>query len=270
VSRPWREIAADVFIRRYLFYDQTIGAVVGRDGLLVVDTRTTHRQADELVDELRALTRQPATIVVNTHFHHDHTFGNHRFRPAVIWAHERCASMLRETFDSRRAALIAELPALAEDLATVVLDPPDRTFAEQATLDVGGRAVELRHLGRGHTDNDVVALVPDSDVLFAGDLLENGAAPNFGDAFPLDWPATGEALVQLAGERTVVVPGHGEPVDRAFAAAQVNQIRAIAELAGRVSVGELDLRDAVRVAPFGPAASLEPLERALAHLRGKV
>ena len=50
--------------------------------------------------------------------------------------------------------------------------------------------VVLRHLGRGHTDHDVVAHVPDTGVVFAGDLVEQGAPPGFEDSYPLDWPAT--------------------------------------------------------------------------------
>ena len=102
-----------------------------------------------------------------------------------------------------------ELPDLAADLREVVVDPPDRTFEEQAVVDVGDRQVELRYLGRGHTDHDAIVLVPGTGVMFAGDLLENGAVPSFGDSYPLDWPATVDGLTPLV-ER-IAVPGHGDP-----------------------------------------------------------
>ena len=54
-----------------------------------------------------------------------------------------------------------------------MLTPPTESFEEFASLDLGGRQIDLRFLGRGHTDNDIVARVPDASVLFAGDLLEN-------------------------------------------------------------------------------------------------
>ena len=66
-----------------------------------------------------------------------------------------------------------------------MLDPPDRRVRRtRATLDLGGREVRLAYLGRGHTDNDIVISIPDADVLCAGDLLENGAPPYFGDGYP--------------------------------------------------------------------------------------
>jgi hypothetical protein len=59
----------------------------------------------------------------------------------------------------------------------VVLDPPDRPVGDAgAELVVGGRRVELRFCGRGHTDNDLVVVVPDAGVVFAGDLVEELAA----------------------------------------------------------------------------------------------
>ena len=74
-----------------------------------------------------------------------------------------------------------------------MIDPPDQVFDDAATIDVGGRPVELRFLGRGHTDHDAVVVVPGAAVGFAGDLLEANAVPYFGDGFPLDWPATAAA-----------------------------------------------------------------------------
>ncbi len=121
---------------------------------------------------------------------------------------------------------------MAADLLASPIDPPDRTFVREATVDLGDRRVDLRFMGRGHTDHDVVALVPGADVLFAGDLVEQGAPPSFGDAYPLDWPATLGQLLDLAAEGRVV-PGQGEVVDRDFVAAQLGEIAFLAELARR-------------------------------------
>lgn len=266
----WTEVADRVFVGRYRFFDQSIPLVVGRDAALVVDSMTTYRQADGVLEDVRALADAPVGILVNSHGHSDHVFGNRRFRPAAIWGHERCVTFVERWFEEMRANLAAAMPELAEELAAVEADPPDRTFADAVTLDVGGREVELRYLGRGHTDNDVVARVPDADVLAAGDLLENGAPPSFGDAYPLDWPATAERLVGLLGPSAVVLPGHGDPGDRAFAERQLEELRAIAALARRIEAGELDLEAAVAAAPYPAAAAREPLERALAQLRGEL
>jgi glyoxylase-like metal-dependent hydrolase (beta-lactamase superfamily II) len=272
--QAWREVGDRVFVRRYAFYDQDIGVIVGPEGVLIVDTRTTHRQAREILDDLRQVTKLPVVGVIDTHHHHDHTFGNHVFRPAPIWGHVRCRTRLRETFERQRESLLGEprTPAeLAADLVEVVCDPPDRTFEEQAFVDLAGRRVELRYLGRGHTDDDIVVLVPDCGVLFAGDLLEGGAPPWFGDGYPLDWPETCSRLLELV--RAAVVPGHGDIGDRRFVEDHLTAFLAVAELGRRVDRGELSLEEATAAGPyevFRPGASREPIERALAQLRGEL
>jgi glyoxylase-like metal-dependent hydrolase (beta-lactamase superfamily II) len=267
----WSEVGTGVFVRRYAFYDQNIGVVMGDDGVLVVDTRVSHRQADEILADLKELTPLPVRAVVNTHGHNDHAFGNHRFRPAPIWGHARCARMVRETGAAQLAAVAAAIPELAADLAEVVLDPPDRTFDGDAAslgFDAGGRQIDLRYLGRGHTDNDIAVLVSDADVVFAGDLIEADAPPFFGDGYPIEWPATVERLVELV--TGAVVPGHGTVGDRAFVVRSMVEIRTIAELAGLVHDGQLPIAEAVLRTPYPADAARQPLERALAQLRGEL
>ena len=267
----WTEIGDRVFVRRYKFYDQNIGVVLGGDDVLLIDTRSTHAQAREINDDLRELTSKPVTIVVDTHGHFDHAFGNHVFRPATIWGHVGCGPFLERTGDVRRARIAAEMPEMAADLAEVVIDPPDRTFAETAYLDVGDRRVELRHVGRGHTDHDIVIGIPDARVLFAGDLIENGNVPFYNDGYPLDWPETALRVADLAFG--VVVPGHGDNGDRAFVEDQAAAIAAIAGLARRVNAGELTVDEAVAMTPFPafpPDEVRRPIERGVAQLRGEL
>ncbi|HSW42801.1 MAG TPA: MBL fold metallo-hydrolase [Patescibacteria group bacterium] len=228
---PWREVGAGVFVRRYPFLDQTIGAIVGRERVLVVDTRATSLQARELIEDVRRLTRLP-WVVANTHVHFDHAFGNAAFRPCEIWSHSGCAAALRLHGPAQRANVARQLPDLADELRATPLDPPDRTFEVAVDLDLGDRLVELRHLGRGHTDHDVIVRSPDTGILFAGDLVEHGAPPAFEDSFPLDWPSTLGLLLDLADG--AVVPGHGEPVEREFVESQLTEVAFLAETARRL------------------------------------
>jgi glyoxylase-like metal-dependent hydrolase (beta-lactamase superfamily II) len=267
----WVELGDRVFVRRYEFYDQNIGAVLGDGAVLVVDTRSTHAQAREILADLRMLTADPVTVVVDTHGHFDHAFGNHVFRPATIWGQAGCPAFLTRTAERRRARVAREEPSLAEDLAEVVIDPPDRVFDDEVTIEVGGRLVDLRYLGRGHTDHDLIVSVRDAEVIFAGDLIEGGNVPFFNDAYPLDWPATASALAELVGG--IVVPGHGEHAGRAFATEQATAIAAIADLGRRVHHGELTLDDALDQTPFPafPAEDIRPpLERTLAQIKGQL
>lgn len=273
MSDGWVEIGDRFFVRRYAFYDQNIGVVLGRGEALVIDTRSTYPQAREIIDDLRGLTRDPVTVVVDTHGHFDHAYGNRVFRPATIWGQAGCVPFMARTGEARKAAIAADEPDLAGDLAEVAIDPPDRTFDEHATIEVGGRGVELRFLGRGHTDHDAVITVPGTDVVWAGDLLEGGAVPFFGDGYPMDWPDTVDALTALIAPGSgVVVPGHGDHAGLDWARGQAACIRAVADLARRVHAHELTTDEAVAAHPFPeyPAEQARrPIERALAQLRGE-
>ncbi len=267
----WAELGDRVFVRRYDFYDQNIGVVLGDGAVLVIDTRSTHVQGAEILADLRELTADPVAIVVNTHGHFDHAFGNRIFRPAAIWGHVGCPPFMERTGMTRRARIAADEPSIATDLMAVELDPPDRVFAETAAIDVGGRRIELRYLGRGHTDHDIVISVPSANVVFAGDLIEGGAVPFFGDGYPLDWPETAYRLAALV--RGTVVPGHGDHAGQAFADEQAEAFRAIAELGRRIHRGELEVEDALALTPYPhlPRDDIRaPLLRALAQLRGEL
>ena len=263
----WQEVGDRVFTRRFKFFNQQIGVVLGGREVLVVDTRSTPAQAREILTDLRELTRDPVTFVVDTHWHFDHAFGNNVFRPATIWGHARTVDRLLARGRATIEEVAAEIPAIASDIREVVIDPPDRTFEERATVEVGDRALELAYLGRAHTDTDIVITVPDAQVLFAGDLLEAEAPPSFGDSYPLEWPAAVERILALVDG--AVVPGHGAVGDRSFVEDQLADFRAIAALAQRVHAGELDLESALADAPFGAAAQ-DAFDRALPQLRGEL
>ncbi len=263
MTSPWREVGDRVWVRRYESLDQTIGAIGGEAGLAVVDTRANHRLADELRDDLRQLPGEVAAVV-NTHGHWDHVFGNARFATLPIWGHVRCVDFLAATGEAARAKLIESHADDAAAFREVVLTPPTEVFETSATLELGDRQVDLRYLGRGHTDNDVVVLVPDASVMFAGDLLENAPAPGFGDSFPLDWAETGRALLELVDG--TVVPGHGAPFERSFVERQVAELAALAELGRDAVSGAIGLDEAIRRSPFPADATGDALDRARLEL----
>lgn len=264
MTSPWREVGDRVWVRRYEPLDQTIGVIGSQAGLAVVDTRASHRLADELRDELRLLPG-PVVAVVNTHGHWDHVFGNARFRDLPIHGHVRCAEMVAVRGEAQRARLLEQYaPETAEQFREVELTPPNELLETEATIELEGRLVELRHLGRGHTDNDIVVRVPDASVLFAGDLLENAPAPGFGDSYPIAWVETGRALLDLVDG--TVVPGHGDPFDRAFADRQVEELAELASLARDAVSGAIGLDEAIRRSPFPAEATGEALERARIEL----
>jgi len=227
------EVADRVYVLRYPVLDVNVSLVVGDGEALLVDTLSTAAQAAELATAVRTVTPFPWTIV-NTHHHFDHCFGNATLaggggRP--IWAHEEAATLLREQGERLRRRWYDEWaqtdPDLATGLAEAPIAAPTRTVHQRAELAVGGRPVSLCHLGRGHTAGDLVVHVRDAAVVVAGDLVEEGAPPSFEDAYPVEWPETLAALLRLAPDPAVVVPGHGAVVGRDFVAAQHTELTTV-------------------------------------------
>jgi glyoxylase-like metal-dependent hydrolase (beta-lactamase superfamily II) len=220
------EVADRCFMARYAAWDTSIGAVLGADGVLVVDTRATQAHGAEIADHIgRIAPGKPIRWVVNTHEHFDHVLGNSSFPDAVVHAHEMAAASIPGAVEAIRMRLRddpqPDPPAItAEVIDGVLTSPirlPDVTFASVATIDLGDQLVELLHPGRGHTAGDLVVRVPESDVVFSGDLVEESAPPAFGtDSFPLEWAGTLDIVVGLMTASTVLVPGHGAAVDKAF------------------------------------------------------
>jgi glyoxylase-like metal-dependent hydrolase (beta-lactamase superfamily II) len=266
-NRVWHEIADRVFVRRYSDYNVTIGLVVGDYDSLVIDTRASERQGRELMDEIRWVT-STTMRVVNTHHHYDHAFGNQAFVPAEIWGHEQCATRLRQDSRTAQLALAAAMPEVGPEYIETQITPPDKTFRDSVELNLGDRPVTLAHLGRGHTDNDVVVIVPDVHVVFAGDLVEQGGPPSFEDSYPMDWPGTLGRMLELA--HGPVVPGHGEVVGRAFVEGQLADLAALAQLARRVRFDGGSVNDALPLSPFPSLAARQAMVRAFAQLAGEL
>jgi glyoxylase-like metal-dependent hydrolase (beta-lactamase superfamily II) len=215
----WQEIGPAIYVRRHQNYDVNVGLVVGDGRCLVIDTRESLIAGRELAAAVRTVTSTPWTVV-NTHAHFDHFLGNAAFVPTEIWALDRCRDDIAESGEY-------QLRTYSDGDATPLV-PPTHTYTPPShVLEVGGRTVTLHHPGRGHTDNDTVIVV--DDVLFAGDLVEEGAPPAFEDAFPLDWSGTIDALLGLVAGP--VVPGHGAVVDGHFVREQRNLLDAVVVVA---------------------------------------
>lgn len=254
------QLADGVYRRRYESLDLNVGVVLGEQGILIIDTRASHVEADELRGELRTLSSLPVRWVVDTHWHWDHTFGNARFPEAEIWGHELCRQAMVEMGDLMKEDALAWLPDRQDEIAEVVITPPTNVFETVVDIDLGLSVVEMTYHGFGHTDADIVVTV--GDVSFMGDLLEEGAPPVFDDGFPMSWPLTLESAAEIGS--SIIVPGHGDTLDRAGAAGQLAEIRAVADLARRCIEEGLPVAEAALLGPYPPEVMNSALERALA------
>ncbi|QCP03986.1 MBL fold metallo-hydrolase [Brevibacterium sp. CS2] len=200
--------------------------VVGPERALVVDTGAGPAQAGSILAAFRALTDLPLTVV-NTHDHWDHFFGNAAFAADGVDDFLASPGFVRD----HRASAWIQLEAVPLEHEPDLPTPEDLLVPVTAvdtgeTLSLGDCTVEFLPLG-GHTESDLVILC--EDVALVGDLVEEGAPPQFGDdALPARWAESLETLLALP-QPQVFAPGHGQPVDRTFLAAQLGDIAAVAE-----------------------------------------
>jgi glyoxylase-like metal-dependent hydrolase (beta-lactamase superfamily II) len=189
--------------------DPNVGAVIGEDAILAVDARATPALAREWLDELRGLTDKPVRYLVLTHYHAVRVLGASAFDAEWVIAHEGTRRWVHERGEADFESETRRFPRLFRDVESIPgLTYPNVAFADLLRIDLGGREVQVLHLGRGHTQGDAAVWLPDEKILLAGDLVEARAAPYMGDAFVEEWSTKTLDQVEALGAE-VIVPGRG-------------------------------------------------------------
>lgn len=222
----WETLSEDVWRCRLPFCDVTVGLVRGSRGILLIDCGTTLLEAHNIARDAYRLTGGSVTHVVLTHHHFDHILGSAGFPDAELYAAQPVAEALTARIDAVRAHAISygAEPAELDRTIALVRAPDHRVLA--ANLDLGARTVHIEHLGRGHTDHDLVVLIEPPalgrpGVVFCGDLVEESADPAVDEGSDLgEWPRTLDRMLARGGPDARYVPGHGAVVDAAFVSRQ--------------------------------------------------
>jgi glyoxylase-like metal-dependent hydrolase (beta-lactamase superfamily II) len=197
------------------------GLITDDGASLLVDTLFDLRLTADMLDEMQRVTSAANHIgtVVNTHANGDHCYGNALVADAEIVASVRCAEEMAELPPSAMAAVMRAAPSLgaAGEFLSRVFAPfvfegieatlPSTTFSGRLELRVGDRPVTLLEVGPAHTGGDVVVHLPDSGIVFTGDILFHGGHPIVWAGPVTNWMAACDRILEL--EPTVVVPGHG-------------------------------------------------------------
>jgi glyoxylase-like metal-dependent hydrolase (beta-lactamase superfamily II) len=188
--------------------DPNTGIIIGDDGVMIIDARATPVMAQELMRRLRALTDKPVKYVLLTHYHAVRVMGASAYNAQHIIASQGTYELIRERGRQDFESEVQRFPRLFKAVETVPgLTWPSMTFDSSLTLWMGKREVQIRHVGRGHSKGDTIAYLPDSGVLYSGDLVEEGATPYCGDAYFADWPHTLDRLESF--KANALVPGRG-------------------------------------------------------------
>ena len=236
------------------------GILVGSRQGLLVDTCATVNRTRELLSTARGIGLPPNPLVVATHHHADHTNGLSLVEPSAIIAHA-------EVPGEMAAAFAIPPPGLFEEVewGEIEVCSPTLTFEDRLSLDLGGLVAEVVYCGSAaHTRGDSYVYLPESRVLFAGDLVFNGVTPFAAMGSISGWI---EALVNLAELAVdVVVPGHGELCDTSVMRSVGRYLRLVQEVArGAVEAGVSPL-EAARSIDLGEFAGWLDTERIVGNL----
>jgi cyclase len=209
-----RELAPDVF---YYFGDEAKQTsanctwIVFKDFVLAIDANYPWG-AKEILNEIRKTTDKPVRFVFNTHYHHDHTFGNSQFvdAGATIVSTKKTAEEMhalgKYEWDHGSEYSGRNMKGYRREFPTL-------TFDQKLIFDDGVHRVELIRMGPAHTGGDGVAYLPKEKILVTGDLCVNGNpwGNNVADAHA-DYDKWLGVLQTMAGwDIKIVVPGHGYP-----------------------------------------------------------
>lgn len=178
------------------------GVIADDDGLTIVDTLMVRSQWEAFAEAVGALDR-PVKRVVLTHAHVDHVGGTTQFRNAAVYASPVTSELLDQPLAIE--AYKAFMPAFADefdDLVETGTRPVSHLIDGAANLTPRAEVLPAT----GHTPGDVMVLVADADVLFAGDLCFFGVTPLAFQGDPATWADVLDAIAELAD---TIVPGHG-------------------------------------------------------------
>ncbi len=189
--------------------DPNTGVIIGDDGVMVVDTQATPAMAQEVIRHIRQVTDKPIKYVVLSHYHAVRVLGASAYGAEQVIASETCRAMIAERGQEDWDSEYGRFPRLFQAAESIPgLTWPSMTFRNKMTVYLGKRRVDLMHLGRAHTAGDLVAWIPDAEVMFSGDTVEFHSACYCGDAHLQDWPRTLDAIAAF-GPRALA-PGRGD------------------------------------------------------------
>ena len=228
-----------------------IAVLDGPDGLIVVDAGVPMR-AKDVLETVRRVGGKPVSRLINTHWHFDHAGGNAVFAGAGATILATEATRKRLATDQYTEVFKMTTPASPPEALPVL------TF-DEADLHVGRQTIHLAAVPPAHTDGDLFVHFPAHDVIHTGDLFSNGVYPNI-DASSLGWIggmiAAADRLLELAGPKTRIIPGHGPVATRADLATFRKMLATVHDrLAPLLDAGK-SVKDAIAARP---TADLDPI-----------
>jgi glyoxylase-like metal-dependent hydrolase (beta-lactamase superfamily II) len=189
--------------------DPNSGVIVGDDGCIVVDAQATPAMARDVVARVARVTDKPIKYVALSHYHAVRVLGASAYDAQGIVASDETYRLIQERGQQDWDSEYGRFPRLFRDAESIPgLTWPTLTFDTAMTVFLGKRRVDIMAIGAGHTSGDIVAWVPDAQVMFSGDLVEYHSACYCGDAHLREWPQTLDTIREF--DPRALVPGRGD------------------------------------------------------------
>lgn len=232
------------------------GFITTSDGVVMIDTPQQPIDAVRWREQLEE--HGPIRHLINTEPHGDHIMGNAYFPGVEVIGQEgmqaRYADAVPQMSSDERLKNMTE-----NDPDSVWLlnhpsyppNPPTRLFADELTLEVGETTLRCLHLP-GHTKPQTAVLLAAEGVVYTGDNIFSRCKSFIQEADPWEWLAALDRIGEL--EVDVIVPGHGEPVDKSYLQEQAEVIEGWVEAVGEFVRRGLTEEEALRE----PAPRVDP------------
>ena len=224
------------------------GFIVGRDGVVAVDTGTSYRHGLALLDEIARITRAPVRRVLVTHARQEFVFGAaaYRERGIEIHMHAKAAALMRARCEGCLKTLRSVLGD--SEMQHTAMFTPDAVFDDSHLVEAIGRPIRVLYFGTSSGPGDIAVHDVASGALFACGLLDRGRVPDIADGDLDGWRRALAALRSVSA--ATIVPGHGaagtadviDPIERYLNALEARVARL---LAGGVGLSEIADRAAL-------------------------
>lgn len=229
--------------------DPNSGVIIGDDSVMIIEAQATPRLANKVIEKVREVTDKPISHVVLTHYHAVRVLGASAFGAGQIIMSEKARSMVAERGQEDWDSEFDRFPRLFhghEDIPGLTW--PTTTFDGRMSVYLGNRRVDIMQLGRAHTAGDAVICVPDQNVMFTGDIVEDQSACYCGDGHFHDWPGTLDVI--RSWNVDAIAPGRGgalqgkDAVNRALSSTE-DFVRSTYNSVARVALRGGSLKEAM-------------------------
>jgi cyclase len=240
------------------------GVIVGEETVIAIDSLFTPSMARAFQSEIRRVTDKPVSTLINTHHHVDHSLGNAHFLPARIVSHARARDEM-ERVGLPLDMLRQVVPHFADEIADARVVLPDVTFEGEMTFHLGDRTARLLHYGTAHTLGDALVYLPESRLLFAGDVAFHYVTPLAFEGHVGKWIEVADRV--LAMEVDTIVPGHGPIGGKADLRRMRDYLSLVRSEARQAFDAGVEAEEAARSLPLGEYADWGEPERVVLNVR---